>query len=132
MHGAQSKLLIQTTIETLFLAKISRTRIDLQMTNFVSSNNDAAEATSIFDDCNTVDFLKSLIHNASSSNICESFRKSNIEFERKNEFYFSSIVVVISERQYLNGRYDHVNFIHCVNETYVIDQLIYCVAICPT
>lgn len=43
------------------------------MTNFVSSNDDSAEATGVLDDGNTVDLLQSLIHNASSADIRESF-----------------------------------------------------------
>lgn len=43
----------------------------LQMADFVSSDNDAWEAASVFNDGNTVDFLKSLVNHAGSPDICK-------------------------------------------------------------
>jgi hypothetical protein len=43
-----------------------------QVTDFVSGDNDSAESASIFDDCDTVDFLEALIDDAGSGHICKS------------------------------------------------------------
>lgn len=43
------------------------------MPDFMCSDNDSAEATGVLDDGNAVDLLQSLIHNASSADIRESF-----------------------------------------------------------
>jgi hypothetical protein len=50
----------------------------------MSSNNDATESTSIFDDGDTVDLLQSLINDARSTDICEaSLRKNKISIRSK-------------------------------------------------
>lgn len=45
----------------------------LQMTDFVSGDDDARESTSIFDDGHTVDFLETFVNDTGSSNVSESW-----------------------------------------------------------
>lgn len=51
------------------------------MTDFVSCDDDAAETTGVFNDGNTVDLFQSLVDDARSTNIRESFKIIIIELE---------------------------------------------------
>ena len=46
---------------------------NLQMTNFMSCNDNSAETTGVFDDGNTIDFLQAFVNHTSSTNIREPF-----------------------------------------------------------
>jgi len=46
---------------------------DLQMADFVSGNDDARETTSVLDDSDAVHLLQSLVNNARSTDVGESF-----------------------------------------------------------
>lgn len=50
---------------------------NLQMANFMGSNNYSAETTSIFDDCNTVDFFKAFVYDTCTANIRKSYGIGN-------------------------------------------------------
>lgn len=50
------------------------------MTDFVSSNNNSAETTSILNDGNTVDLLQSFVNNTSTTNVSESFKLNDLNF----------------------------------------------------
>lgn len=42
------------------------------MTNFMSSDNNTTETASIFNNCNTVDLLKTLVNHTCSGDVCKS------------------------------------------------------------
>lgn len=47
-------------------------RENLQMTNFMGSNNNSTETAGVFNDGNTVNFLQSSVDHTGASNISES------------------------------------------------------------
>lgn len=60
-------------VQVLRLIHSRQWRLDLQVTDFMRSYDDARKATGVFNDCDTIDFLETFVHYACTAHVRESY-----------------------------------------------------------